>query len=453
MRSFLSVFAILLFAASSQPWGADALPDYPAEQLSERVWVIHGPTELPNPQNKGFMNNPAFVITSTGVVVIDPGSTLESGRMVLRQIARVTDKPVTHVFASHIHGDHWLGNHAIREKYPEALLYAHPNMIAQAHDGEAEAWLKLMDQLTEGASKGTQAIIPDQPLKDAQQIKVGDRTLRIYLSDWAHTKTDAMVEVVEESLLVTGDNVLYKRIARMDDASFRGNPEELTTIRYLGNLLVGAGMIWATGVSLLTPVYVVLFFAQYHAIVAWEDERGGDADIYVAAQNALYLLCTAFVFDKFEFNAGLILYGGHDHLLGNGIKRNRKLFLFCQRNHAVDIVKRGIRFCYQGDFSLGNGTDVIKGIDFKRQLVASFGQIYKYGHIHSQSKCRSIGFCIHEPRQHCDTSATGFVLHHNVPASFFFDLGCDNSSQRVSGPSGAKSDLKFNRSFGRPIFG
>ena len=223
MRSFLSVFAILLFAASSQPWGADALPDYPAEQLSERVWVIHGPTELPNPQNKGFMNNPAFVITSTGVVVIDPGSTLESGRMVLRQIARVTDKPVTHVFASHIHGDHWLGNHAIREKYPEALLYAHPNMIAQAHDGEAEAWLKLMDQLTEGASKGTQAIIPDQPLKDAQQIKVGDRTLRIYLSDWAHTKTDAMVEVVEESLLVTGDNVLYKRIARMDDASFRGN--------------------------------------------------------------------------------------------------------------------------------------------------------------------------------------------------------------------------------------
>jgi glyoxylase-like metal-dependent hydrolase (beta-lactamase superfamily II) len=169
------------------------------------------------------MNNPAFAVTRDGVVVIDPGSTLETGRMVLRQIRTVTDKPVTHVFATHIHGDHWLGNQAIREAYPSARFYAHPVMIEQAHAGQAETWVDMMDRLTEGASKGTEAVIPDQALEDGQEIRAGGLTFRVYLTEWAHTKTDAMIEVVEDSLLATGDNALYRRIGRMDDASFRGN--------------------------------------------------------------------------------------------------------------------------------------------------------------------------------------------------------------------------------------
>lgn len=223
MKQLQTVMTIFLVTISLAAWGVDPVPDYPAEKLSDHVWVIHGPTELPNPGNKGFMNNPAFVITGAGVAVIDPGSTLESGRMVLRQIRKVTQQPVTHVFASHIHGDHWLGNQAIREEYPAARYYAHPVMIEQANAGEAENWVKIMDQLTEGASKGTEAVIPDQPLTDGQEIKVGDVTFRVYLTDWAHTRTDAMIEVVEDSLLATGDNALYQRIGRMDDGSFRGN--------------------------------------------------------------------------------------------------------------------------------------------------------------------------------------------------------------------------------------
>ena len=227
LRSVLNLLAAciccFLVVAAPSTWSSGALPDYPAVKISDRVWVIHGPTELPNPENKGFMNNPAFVVTSDSVVVIDPGSTLETGRMVLRQIRSITDKPVTHVFASHIHGDHWLGNHAIREAYPSAEFYAHPVMIEQADSGQAEIWVDMMERLTEGASKGTEAVIPDHILKDRQIIKVGDVSFRIYLSEWAHTKTDAMIEIVEDSLLATGDNVLYQRIARMDDASFRGN--------------------------------------------------------------------------------------------------------------------------------------------------------------------------------------------------------------------------------------
>ena len=218
-----TIITTILLSLSVSVQAAEALPDYAAKKISDHVWVIHGPTELPNAKNKGFMNNPAFVVTKAGVAIIDPGSTLETGRMVLRQVKKVTDQPVTHVFASHIHGDHWLGNQAIREAYPKARYFAHPKMIEQANAGDAESWLSLMEQLTEGASRGTEAVIPDQPLQDGQEIKVGDVTLRIYLTEWAHTKTDAMVEVVEDSVIMTGDNLLYTRIGRMDDGSFRGS--------------------------------------------------------------------------------------------------------------------------------------------------------------------------------------------------------------------------------------
>jgi glyoxylase-like metal-dependent hydrolase (beta-lactamase superfamily II) len=33
------------------------------------------------------------------------------------------------IFNTHVHGDHWLGNQAIVERYPAVKIYAHPNMI------------------------------------------------------------------------------------------------------------------------------------------------------------------------------------------------------------------------------------------------------------------------------------------------------------------------------------
>ncbi len=113
-RSVLSLalliagFAVTCVAATAER--GPALPDYPAEQVATDVYVIHGPADYPNPENQGFMNNPAFLETDDGVIVVDPGSSVQSGEMVLRQIRKVTDKPLIAVINTHVHGDHWLGN-------------------------------------------------------------------------------------------------------------------------------------------------------------------------------------------------------------------------------------------------------------------------------------------------------------------------------------------------------
>jgi len=168
------------------------------------------------------MNNPGFVITNKGVVVIDPGSTLYTGRMVLRQIKKLTNKPVTHVLNTHIHGDHWLGNQAFKESYPNAVFMAHPDMIKAAKGGEGKAWVNMMERFTEGLSKGTKAVIPAKAVSDTNKFTSGGISFVIYAPGKAHSGTDIMIHVVEESVVFLGDNVLSKRLPRLDDATYRG---------------------------------------------------------------------------------------------------------------------------------------------------------------------------------------------------------------------------------------
>jgi len=198
--------------------------DFPLVKLTEQVYVIHGPNEMPNKANQGFMNNPGFVLTSKGVVVVDPGSSVQVGDMLLKKIGTVTKLPVIAVFNTHIHGDHWLGNDAIRRAYPKAVIYAHPKMLEKSAS-EGENWLKLMLQLTDGGTKGTKAVIPNLGIDNEETLALGGLHFRIHHSGHAHTDGDLMIEVVEEKVIFLGDNVVAERAARLDDGHFLGNIE------------------------------------------------------------------------------------------------------------------------------------------------------------------------------------------------------------------------------------
>ncbi len=196
---------------------------FDAIKIAEHTWGIFGPLEGPSPENKGFMNNPVFVITDKSVVVIDPGSSVHVGRALLEKIRKKTDKPITHIFNSHVHGDHWLGNQAILEENPDVKIYAHPEMIAEANDGEGQSWVDLMETLTEGATKGTEITYPTIALENNQAVKIDNITIKAHLNKLAHTKTDAMYQIIEDKVLITGDNAFNSRMPRLDDGSYVGN--------------------------------------------------------------------------------------------------------------------------------------------------------------------------------------------------------------------------------------
>lgn len=224
-KAMLRTISFLITAPflSFQLLAGEAVRDYPVKQIGSSTYVIEGPLGFPSVENQGFMNNPAWIVTTQGVVVIDPGSSLQAGRMVLKRIRELTDKPVTHVFSTHVHGDHWLGNHAVEEVYPEATIMGHPAMIKKAHDGVGDVWVNIMSDSTDGFTDGTIPVIPTVEVSDSQTLEIHGDTFRIYAPGKAHSGTDIMIEYVEDSVVFTGDNVLNARIARMDDGTFLGN--------------------------------------------------------------------------------------------------------------------------------------------------------------------------------------------------------------------------------------
>ena len=209
-------------ATSAQERGPD-LPDYPARQVTDGVYVIHGPLGEPSVQNQGFMNNPAFIVTSTGVVVIDPGSSVQSGEMVLRQIRKVTDLPLAAVLNTHIHGDHWLGNQALVEAYPEVPIYGHPRMFEKIAAGEGQEWIDLLLRLTENATAGTRIVGPNLQVDHADEITVADLKIRFLYLPKAHSDSDLMIEIPSKRLLFLGDNAMNRRFGQMRHGTFKGN--------------------------------------------------------------------------------------------------------------------------------------------------------------------------------------------------------------------------------------
>jgi glyoxylase-like metal-dependent hydrolase (beta-lactamase superfamily II) len=142
--------------------------------------------------------------------------------MVMAQLKKTTKKPVTHVFNTHVHGDHWLGNQAVLEVWPKATLIGHPDMIKKARDGADAFWIQLMSDMTKGFTDGTRAEIPTVEAADGQEFKIGGKTFRIHSSTDAHSKTDLMIEIVEDRTLFTGDNVLSRQVMNLRDGTFKG---------------------------------------------------------------------------------------------------------------------------------------------------------------------------------------------------------------------------------------
>ena len=265
----LQTLTQLLFAATGEP-----VRDYPFTQVAENTWVIHGPLEMPNVANQGFMNNPGIVITDAGIVLVDPGSSLQSGEMVLRMIRQVSDKPVVAVFNTHVHGDHWLGNQAIRADYPAAPIYGHTEMLAMIADGAGDTWVDLMDRLTQGATRGTAVVAPGHAVKHGDTIKIGNKTFRIHHYGQAHTLTDILIEVEEDAVMFLGDNVTADRIPRLSDGTFMGN------INSIDKIMESNAKTWIPGHGPTGDKSIVSTYREYLQAVyaAAEEAFSNDMD-------------------------------------------------------------------------------------------------------------------------------------------------------------------------------
>lgn len=215
-----------LYAAEDMEFRGPDVPDVDAVKVSDHCYMVPAMGPHPTPDNFGMFSNPGFVVTDEGVVVVDTGSSVQIGEMVLRQIKKVTDKPVVKVINTHFHGDHWLGNHAFVNENPKVDIYSHKLCIDNLKSGQDKFWFDFMQTNTNNKITGTVITLPNKTFKGGEEFELGGVKFKIHHFGQVHTVSDIAVEVTTDKSIYMGDMVM-RRIANMEDGSYRGSIEAL----------------------------------------------------------------------------------------------------------------------------------------------------------------------------------------------------------------------------------
>ncbi|MFJ3485063.1 quinoprotein relay system zinc metallohydrolase 1 [Pseudomonas sp. NPDC090202] len=201
MSRFLWLFGLSLMASL-----AFADMDYHLQprQIAEGTYLLEGSTENFARSNGGNIVNCGFIVTDSGVVVIDTGPSRRYGEALRKAIATVTDKPVIQVLLTHHHPDHVLGNQAFAD-VPIGALAGTRELMHQHGDALAENMYRLVGDWM----RGTETLLPSQTLQ-AGTLELGGHPLRL-LALSGHTGADLAVLDEKTGVLFPGDIVFYQR--------------------------------------------------------------------------------------------------------------------------------------------------------------------------------------------------------------------------------------------------
>ncbi len=239
MRSFrLNSWACVWLAVLLPGLAWAQAPSWDLTPVADGVYAAIG--------RNGAFGNCAVVVNRDDVLVVDSSMRPSWARELIRQIKKVTDKPVRYVVNTHWHPDHTQGNQAFLEAYgPQVEFIAQrytdeditgkelqyiqqtvtdlPGQIAKMEASLASGKAADGTALTDQARAALESQAADQKayLAELQQThipartltfesslsiqKPGGRVIEILNFGKGHTRGDAVVFLPAERVVVTGD--------------------------------------------------------------------------------------------------------------------------------------------------------------------------------------------------------------------------------------------------------
>src|SRR3546814_3330405 len=79
-------------------------------EVADGIFVRFGLHEEVTAENCGAIANLGFIIGGKSVAVVDTGTTRQEGEALRAAVAVATDRPISHVVATHVHFDHCSGH-------------------------------------------------------------------------------------------------------------------------------------------------------------------------------------------------------------------------------------------------------------------------------------------------------------------------------------------------------
>src|SRR3546814_4223892 len=84
----------------------------PCREVADGIFVRCGLQEEVTADNCGAIANVGFIVGEASVAVVDTSTTHQQGLALREAVAAATDRPISHVVATHVHFDHCFGHSA-----------------------------------------------------------------------------------------------------------------------------------------------------------------------------------------------------------------------------------------------------------------------------------------------------------------------------------------------------
>ena len=205
---------IVLFMITA-PIAATAAPQ--VEQLGPRLYAYIS-------DNDGSANS-TFLVGESGILVVDTGLNRTEGEKLLREIRKLSDKPIEYIINTHYHPDHQGANGVVG-----------PNAIVISSPFTRERTLALAAQIKAHATAAT-ATGNEFAFRAATEtftkeltIYLGDDPVEIYAAWPAHTMGDVYVYFANQRAVACGDIFMNNASPAMDQGSAEHWIEDLNTI-------------------------------------------------------------------------------------------------------------------------------------------------------------------------------------------------------------------------------
>lgn len=160
----------------------------------------------------------SFLVGEEGVLLIDTHLEQEIYN-IEDSIAKVTDKPVTHLINTHWHADHTSSN---AHWGKNATIIAHENAKLRMEASPKIDGRKAKPPMTGDA-------LPDVTFKDKMELEFGGHKLELIHLYGGHTDGDIIVWIPDLGVCVTGD-VFYSHEYPFVDTSAGGDPFQLLEV-------------------------------------------------------------------------------------------------------------------------------------------------------------------------------------------------------------------------------
>ena len=201
------VFVAMLAVAGSVGARAEYVPK--AKRVVNQVYAIVGPLGQRSADNDGLNANFGFVVTASGVILIDSGASRLGAAKLERAIRAVTDKPVRWVINTGSQDHRWLGNDYFAGRGAEVFALSRTAATQANYAGQQIEGLKrfLGERL-----KDTKAMPANKTLPGNEAtLDLGGETLILRYTD-AHFPGDALVFLPKRGVVFTGDLVYVDRM-------------------------------------------------------------------------------------------------------------------------------------------------------------------------------------------------------------------------------------------------